>query len=462
MSKLLKQSVSADTQRELIDKYGFNPALLSNFYATKMTEAKMKSGGGGCQILFLGDSTFAGTDVTNRNVNSIPGVVRRVLRNEFEQTSGCVGFVPCRYQSSAVDSNPATVATTGSRGAPTNIASYTATGSQGYVLPSSATATPTAISFTFTGATRAPQIVHIKNAGVTGATQQGTWTLTSILGFSASGTYTFRDEISADYEGAIRSLTGVSVLDKDDTYTLTIAGLASDGGVSSPAWISGILTYGDEWNSGIRVHNIACTGTTLYDDDAVPVGLGMYRSDDDAGIEAILLYNNVTIFCSSSSATSGSAKTDLVVCNWGLNDQGHYGTTIANSYGNIGAAEVATAKNGYDVYLSYLCRFIEDLKNQTSRPDVLMVDMPISEDRGPQLRLFQLAKRNACDIMGAAYINLSKIYTPGERSITMASAYDADSIHMTAAGYGQMGTDIAQCLYSGYLWYKTIGSSRTL
>lgn len=458
---VLKENVSFDTPLEMISKWGFDPATLSNFYANHMTPARMQAGGGGCQILTLGDSLFAGTDVTNRARLSIPGVLRNLLRRQFGQDPGTSGFVPCRYQSATLDTNPATVVTNGST-AVADIALYTVAGCQGYRLPESSTATPSAISFTMTNCTKAPQIVlAVRDSQVVssnGTSVSGTWTLTAPGGFSKSGTFVYQADTGLDYQATIRPLSGVGDLNANTTYTLTLSGKVSGTNNATSAWVAGIITYGREWDSGIRVYNLASTGTTLYDDGSN--SQGMYNAN--ATGDDVILANNVTLFCSSNSATSGSTRTGLVISDWGINDQGHYGATIPNSYGNIGTAAVASSKHGDAVYRSYLCRFIEELRNQTSNPSVLLVDLPIAQDRGPQLRLFQLAKQQACEIMGAGYMNFSKLYSPGDRTLTIPSGWDADSIHLTEKGYGVVGTDIAQAIYSGYLWYNNIGRNRVL
>ena len=445
LSGAITPGTGVDIRSKLMAKYGFDPYMLKNFYTNHLTAAKIASGG--AQILCMGDSIFAGTDSVNRNVNSIPGVIRSQLRTYFNQPVGCIGFVPCKYLGTATDAGPATIVS----GSITNLSSFTTCGAQGYRLDSVAGATPNAISFTFTNSTSVPQLVIVNRDG---ATKTGTWTLTSNGGYSASGTYTYQNTTDGEFTAVIRSLTGATTtLVATDIYTLTINGRISDAGTQ--CWFAGILTYGAEWGSGIKVHNIAASGTKLFDFDNT--GGGMYRADGNTTNEGYVMANNVTLFCSSSSATSGVTRTGLVICNWGTNGQGNYGGTVAESYGNIGLAAVASAKKGYEIYESYLGRFLEDLANQTSAPSVLMVDVPIASGRGPQLRMFHKAKEEMCKAMGVGYINLSKIYTPGDRTLTLPGGYDLDSIHFTTAGYLQFGTDIVTCITKGYEWWGMEG-----
>jgi hypothetical protein len=411
---------------------GFNPAKLIRFW--RALSQSLNSGG--VDIVVMGDSITRGLALSSPGTQSMTAQICRRLQsawNPFGVTGGD-GFIPAKWtwsNGSGGTTNPTHPATRTSTAYDDRIIS----GAGNYLYRLN---TGSGGSVAFAGLTNVTDLeaVHQVNSG-SGVTAG--WAITGTG--SSSGNINSQGTLA--YGAHTLAGTGLS---PSGTYTWTLSPPGS-GDVRG----SGLIRYNGDYGAGIRVHNLGCSGTLLYDPAST---LGYFRADDLPGTGASTLaaieanLDRFTDLAATDITSSGARRGGLVIIRLLTNDQSAY----ANSVG--------TVASGYDTMLNYLRILVARALARPSLPSVL-ISLPAApgSSREELYRITaveaarQVEQENEHVAICEEDTHLRRVLRAG-----LPSGFDSgDLLHWSLKGHMFSGDFNAQHLIDGRNWARDNG-----
>jgi lysophospholipase L1-like esterase len=337
MSQIIRAATEVNAPRHI-----YNPGALQYWHALK---SRARGGGGGVDVMVIGDSFVEGTYITNYITYAWPQILRRLLQAKYNPSGvvGGLGFFQIRPAGYGYPTNPAISIGTGA-------GQWSAAGPSGGILAKATRhpgtdANEATIELTMDQvATSAemlsesalpdslPYCTDLECLVAASGTTYGTVALAmdaAVGSYSALATVTLETPSGKPFGlklGRVASPDGESwthaTLPTTGTYKYKITAQAS-----KYCDFQGYIHYADDWNCGVRLHAMAMaaqlarvwvdSGTSLL---ASPPVSGTGTNSE---LDPILDFDNVAYSAYAGAARSANKKIGLIVIgNGGLIEYG--------------------------------------------------------------------------------------------------------------------------------------------
>ncbi|MBL8049313.1 MAG: hypothetical protein JNJ45_11600 [Chthonomonas sp.] len=401
------------------ERFGFVPDRLNRFYSRLPW-----FGNGGVDVVFLGDSLFRGQGATLPDAAGMANQMTRLLQRVWNPTDvpGGAGFLPAQWTWSSPPTQPTTI----TNGDLTGTSSRVMSGSGHCVARLNAGGSAGTIALAGTDCTH----VEVSHLIKTGSANTAGWAFSG--GLSGTGSLTIGGAGTAEYGARTLVASGDSAA---ATWTLTVSEPPTDD-----LRLSGFVRYNGDYGTGIRGHNLACSGIQLYDPSN---SNGLLRADEPTGgvNTSAIQQANIDQWSSATPGVGGAVgarRAGLFVINLLTNDQGSYGNT----------AETATS--GAATYQAKLQTLVSAILARPSAPAILLVAPPAPSGRETYYRVFKAAMRAvAMATNHVTMLDLDAAMGEIAYSSLPASWRQADGIHYTSEAYGAMAGLIASAVITG-------------